>query len=174
MPSLQLRLFNQTDALHVSQWIVDPQYETFFRNNSILPTFEECATYPAWANNLVMMVIAQDEQGQWQTIGMVNGYYSSLRNQSIHAGILLTVEAQKKGFGSDAMTMWVDYLFRRIGMRMVILELVDPTFIDPLLKRGFVEGGRIKEACKLKGEWSDEYRMYATREMWRPVYGNRD
>ena len=170
---LKLRLFNQADAIFVSQWIIDPDYETFFRNNSILPTFEECGNYPSWSNNLVMMVMVQDQQNNWQTVGMVNGYHASMRNQSIHAGCLISVEAQKAGIGHRAFAEWVDLLLKRMGVRMVIAEIVDPTLIEPLRKCGFQDGGRIPEACKIKGEWVDEHRLWITKEHWRESYVRR-
>ena len=154
-PKVSFRLFNATDGLLISLWITNQAYLTFFRHNAVMPSFEDCSRYPTWSNNIVMMVV--DEAGS--TIGMVNGYYANWRNRVIHAGILLTEEAQHRGYGHAAFAQWVFYLAERFGFRKIVAEIVEERLVKPMERFGFEVEGVYKSECLINGEYTDEYRL---------------
>lgn len=162
-PKINLRLFmGNIDGPRIAQWIMDHDYATFFRNNSILPTYEECAAYPTWSQNLVMMV----DDIKHQTIGMVIGYQSSYRNRTIKAGALIDKHIQGAGFGHAAQCTWIEFLFKRLGFRKVIVENIEERFTEPYFKVGFQLEGRHKAEAMVDGVWTDEIRMACFQEDW--------
>jgi RimJ/RimL family protein N-acetyltransferase len=174
---LKLRLFSQSDGIRfISKWVIDPDYATFWRNNSVLPTLEECVNYPGWSQNVVMMVDLihdlPDENASITTIGMVTGYHVCHKNGYISAGIILNKEYQGQGLGHNAQTLWIDYLFKRMGFRKVIVENLKEHFTEPYLKTGFfVEGNYIKHSKDkdVIGKYNDEVRMACFAEDWKGV-----
>jgi RimJ/RimL family protein N-acetyltransferase len=169
---LKLRLFSQSDGIRfISKWVVDPEYATFWRNNSVLPTLEECANYPAWSQNVVMMVDAvHEEENVVMTIGMVTGYHVCHKNGYISAGIILDKDFQGHGLGHNAQTLWIDYLFKRMGFRKIIVENLKAHFTEPYLKVGFfVEGNYIRHSKDkdVLGGYNDEVRMACFAEDWK-------
>jgi|YelNatPaOPRAMG01_1025707.scaffolds.fasta_scaffold38887_2 RimJ/RimL family protein N-acetyltransferase len=161
-PEVKLRLFTASDAIYIAKWIIDEDYLTFFRYTSILPTLEECANYPAWSQNIVMMVMDENNN----TIGMVNAYHVNYRNQTCKAGILIDKSVQAKGYGHAAYAKWINFLFDKMNFRKVIAEIVDEKWIEPLQKCGFeIEGKHLRE-CKLNGAYLDEYRLAVFKETW--------
>lgn len=163
---LQLRLFSHLDGVLVSHWVTSPEYEVFFRNNAILPTREECANYPNWSQNIVIM-IDNVEGNQGTTIGMAIAYHVNYRNRSAKAGLLLDKEFQKKGHGHNAQFLWLNFLFNRLGFRKVIVENVDEYLTKPYLEAGFfIEGRHLKESL-VNGEYVDEIRMACFNDEWK-------
>lgn len=165
LEKIRLRLFSaqKGDGALIAEWITDPDYITFFRNNSVLPTFEECCAYPAWSQNLVMMV---DYEGQ--TIGMVNGYHANYRNSTVHAGAILDKRFHGLGLGHTAQVAWINCLFQRHRFRKVIVDNIHEHFTEPYLKIGFFEEGRHKAEAWVNGEWRDEIRMACFVDGFKP------
>jgi len=165
-PKLKLRLFiGQIDGPRIASWIADPEYATFFRNNAVLPSYEECFNYPAWSQNIVMMV--EDEKGD--TVGMVCGYGLNYRNRSIKSGIIIDKRFQNQKYGHAAHDIWFRYLFERLAFRKIIVENVDEVYTDPYYKVGFQLVGRLKAHCKVKGEYCDEILMECFDDDYKPI-----
>lgn len=165
---VKLRPFTSTDGYKISEWVSDMEYFKFFRNNAFLPTVEECCNFPAWAQNIVMMVEIDN-----QCIGFVNAYQVNMRNRIAHAGCLIDKEFQRNGVGHDAMTEWITYLFNRFGFRKIVVEHVDEYLTPAYLESGFTTVGRYKANCDILGELKDEIALECFREDWEPqIRGN--
>ena len=117
MGTMRLRLWSMADGQLIQKWMSDPAYFSFFRGNSLIPTAEDCANYPAWSGNMVMMLEGLHGDG-FVTYGMAIGYHANWRNGTIKAGILLDKSIQGSGFGYDAISFWTKFLFGR-GFRKV-------------------------------------------------------
>lgn len=156
---IKLRPFTNNDGYQISKWVTDLDYYKFFRNNSMMPTFEDCCNYPTWSQNLVMMIDYGDK-----TIGFVNAYQVNHRNRIIHAGCLIDKEYWGNNVGHDSMSEWISYLFNRFGFRKIIVENVDEFLTASYLDCGFTTVGRRKAHCDLFGVYVDEIEMEVFRE----------
>jgi RimJ/RimL family protein N-acetyltransferase len=159
-----LRPFTQSDGYIISQWVSDLDYFKFFRNNAFLPTVEDCCNFPAWAQNIIMIL---EKDGQ--TIGMVNAYQVNIRNKTAHAGCLIDKKFQGNNTGHDAMTRWITYVFNRFGFRKIFVEHVDEYLTAAYLSCGFTQAGRLKGNCDIMGQWMDEIVLECFRDDWKPV-----
>lgn len=156
---MNFRLFCAQDGYQIAKWMTDPVYFNFFRGNSMIPTLEECASYPAWSGNIVMMLEGADESGGSHVCGMAIGYHANWRAGTVKAGVLIDKSCQKSKLGRDAMMKWAQFLFTR-GFRKVAVEFVDEWLVEPLKKIGFFEESRHYQECKDQfGEEIDEIRM---------------
>jgi len=165
---LRLRCFSAIlDASLVAGWFADEAYEVFFRNVTVIPTREECANFPAWSQNLTMIVEIESKPGEWFPCGMVVGYHVNLRSRTVKAGILIDKKLHRLGFGHNAQTLWIDYLFKRLGFRKVVVENIHEHFTKPYQDVGFTIEGRFIKEHIVGGEYVDEIRMYCFLEDWK-------
>lgn len=166
--NLKLRHFlSHIDGPLIADWVLDDAYATFFRSCVFLPSFEDCMNYPAWSQNMVMMVEADGK-----TVGMVTGYHANFRSRTIKSGLLIDKRFQNSGYGYDAHVMWIDHLFNRRGIRKVVVEIVEPHLIGACTRMGFQEEGRYIKEAEIKGEYVDEIRLACFKEGFKTVYQN--
>lgn len=164
---LTLRMFvSQFDGPRIALWINDDRYNTYFRNNAFIPSFEDCMQYPHWSQNLIMMV--DDDKGN--TIGMASAYHANYKSRVIKAGMLIDANCQRKKYGHNAQTMWLEYLFKKLGFRKIVVENIHEHFTDPYIKVGFKEEGRLVKEAFVNGEYLDEIRMSCFAEEFKPYY----
>ena len=159
-PDVKFRLFHREDGPIISEWATDLDYAFFFRRSLLIPSLDDCVNYPAWSQNIIMMV--EDSSGS--VIGLVNGYHADFKNKVICAGIILDKKVHKKGFAHNAYLGWANYLIDRYGFRKVVAEIVDPVFVEPLKNVGFFLEGTFKDECFIAGRLVDEYRLAFMRE----------
>jgi RimJ/RimL family protein N-acetyltransferase len=83
-------------------------------------------------------------------------------------GIALLPEARGKGIGTAALTQLVEFAFVRRNLRRVHLVAIGTNLdgIGCYRKVGFVEEGRRREHCWVRGEYVDEIIMGLLRSDW--------
>ncbi|HEY3716776.1 MAG TPA: GNAT family protein [Jatrophihabitantaceae bacterium] len=83
-------------------------------------------------------------------------------------GIGLTAHAVGKGYGTDALRVLVRYAFTRRNLRRLHLVVVasNERAIASYRKVGFVEEGRRREHCWVRGAYEDEVIMGLLRSEW--------
>jgi len=88
-------------------------------------------------------------------------------------GISLTMDSAGQGYGSDALRVLVDYAFTRRNLRRVHLSVIasNERAIASYRKVGFVEEGRRREHCWVRGAYVDEVIMGLLRSEWRSSRG---
>jgi RimJ/RimL family protein N-acetyltransferase len=88
-------------------------------------------------------------------------------------GISLALDAAGKGYGSDALRVLVDFAFTRRNLRRLHLSVLasNERAIASYRKVGFVEEGRRREHCWVRGAYVDEVIMGLLRSEWRPSRG---
>jgi RimJ/RimL family protein N-acetyltransferase len=128
---------------------------------SVIPTIEECANYPAWTQNVIMMVLLDGEP-----IGMATAYYINYRNKTVRLGMLIDKAFQGNGCGHSAMSQWIDRWFKN-GFRKISVDNIDEHFTEPYLKVGFFVEGRFAKQCLVGGEYKDEIVMSCFLEDWK-------
>lgn len=93
------------------------------------------------------------------------------RNAAV--SISLTVDATGQGYGSDALRVLVDYAFTRRNLRRLHLSVIatNERAIGAYRKVGFVEEGRRREHCWVRGGYVDEVIMGLLRSDRRATPG---
>jgi RimJ/RimL family protein N-acetyltransferase len=83
-------------------------------------------------------------------------------------GISLLSSETGKGYGTDALRVLIDYAFTRRNLRRVHLIVLasNERAIASYRKLGFVEEGRLREHCWVRGAYVDEVRMGLLRAEW--------
>lgn len=161
-PKVHFRPFTPQDGYKIAEWFFDPAYEAMFRNTLITPTLEDCANFPVWSQQMVMMVV--NEGGE--TVGMVTGYYLNLKAKNLHCGILLDKKFHGQKYGNSTQLAWFNFLFKQRGFRKIIVENVHMQFTEPYQRRGFEVEGVHKKECLMNGEYVDEIRLACLAENW--------
>ena len=87
-------------------------------------------------------------------------------------GIDIVEEAYwEKGLGTEALFLWVDYLFRERGLTRIGFStwVGNQRMIAVGLKLGFAEECRIRNGCEVGGKFYDRIKMGILREEWDNV-----
>jgi len=102
-------------------------------------------------------------------IGWVNIYHREDDPHMTEIGINVPEEKYwGKGFGTEALFLWIDYLFRERGLTRIGFSTWDgnKSMIAVGRKLGFTEEGRIRRGCEVKGEFYDRIKMGILRDEW--------
>ncbi|MEO8889122.1 MAG: GNAT family protein [Jatrophihabitantaceae bacterium] len=86
-------------------------------------------------------------------------------------GLGLVAEARGQGYGTEALRQLVEFAFVRRNLRRVHLAVVasNAGAIASYRKVGFVEEGRRREHCWVRGHYEDEVLMGLLRSQWAPA-----
>jgi RimJ/RimL family protein N-acetyltransferase len=107
---------------------------------------------------------------QGVAIGWVNRYSRGSQLDEWCVGInLCEDEWLNRGYGSEALTLWVDYLFENSEIHRLALESwsFNPRMIRVAEKLGFRHEGRLREAQRWRGEWLDKLQFGLLRSEWQ-------
>jgi RimJ/RimL family protein N-acetyltransferase len=118
-----------------------------------------------------------DHQGDAEFIVTLDGtavgrcliFREDALSRHAEVGIALLPEARGKGIGTEAMRQLVEFAFIRRNLRRVYLWVLSSNAagIASYKKLGFVEEGRHREHCWVRGEYEDEVAMGLLRSEWR-------
>ncbi len=102
-------------------------------------------------------------------LGWVNRYGRGSQTDEWCVGINLCEDDQlNRGLGTEALTLWVDYLFGNSGIHRLALETwsFNPRMARVAEKVGFCAEGRLREAQAWQGEWLDKLQYGLLRQEW--------
>jgi len=102
-------------------------------------------------------------------IGWVSAYYSERDPHATEIGISIQAdELWGKGIGTEAFSLWTDYLFRELNLTRIGFTTWqgNPAMLKVGAKLGFVEEARIRKSCFVRGEFYDRVSMGILREEW--------
>jgi RimJ/RimL family protein N-acetyltransferase len=105
--------------------------------------------------------------------GRVNLFGEDLLARHAEVGIALLPEARGKGIGTAALAQLVEFAFVRRNLRRLHLIVIasNAAGIGSYRKVGFVEEGRRREHCWVRGHYEDEVIMGLLRSEWRAARG---
>ena len=109
------------------------------------------------------------EAGDGKHIGWVVVYYDSTDPHMTEIGIDIAEDAYwGKGYGKQALELWVDHLFRERGFTRLGFSTWSGNagMIRLGEKLGFSEEARIRRGCEVKGVFYDRIKMGILREEW--------
>jgi RimJ/RimL family protein N-acetyltransferase len=102
-------------------------------------------------------------------IGWVNAYHSERDPHATEIGISIQAdELWDKGIGTEAFSLWTDYLFQELSLMRVGFTTWqgNPRMLKVGAKLGFIEEARIRKNCFVRGEFYDRVSMGILREEW--------
>jgi RimJ/RimL family protein N-acetyltransferase len=103
-----------------------------------------------------------------EPIGTCSLFQEDTLARHAELGIALRLGVAGKGYGTDALRVLVEYAFTRRNLRRVHLIVVasNERAIASYRKVGFVEEGRRREHCWVRGAYVDEVIMGLLRSEW--------
>ncbi len=102
-------------------------------------------------------------------IGWVNVYHNDLDPHMTEIGIdIVEDDFWGCGIGEEALTLWINYLFTERNFTRLGFETweLNKGMIKLGEKLGFIEEGRIRKGCEVKGVFYDRVKMGILRSEW--------
>lgn len=101
-------------------------------------------------------------------VGNISLWGAHPKDRCATIGVALGREHIGRGYGTDAMRVFVDYGFREMGLHRIQLGVVpfNPAGIRAYEKVGFVVEGRHRQAVWHDGRWYDEVLMSILHHEW--------
>ena len=92
-----------------------------------------------------------------------------LNGNYMEIGYILAPSERKKGYGSEAIKIIVDYLFlsKELVRIQAITGLENLASCNALEKAGFTKDGIMRNSGFIRGEWKDGCLYSITREEWK-------
>jgi len=159
--------------------------EVLYRLHSELDTFEERS--PSSPAPLTLAAFRQRRAQRDSTasadftitvdgdaVGRVNLFGEDPLARHAEVGIALLPEARGKGVGTAALAQVVEFAFVRRNLRRLHLVVIasNAAGIASYRKVGFVEEGRRREHCWVRGHYEDEVIMGLLRSDWLAALGS--
>lgn len=112
-----------------------------------------------------VFVIAVDGEA----VGTVSLFHEDPLARHAEVGVALLAQARGKGYGTEALRLIVAFAFTRRNLRRVHLSVLgsNAAALASYRKAGFVEEGRRREHCWVRGRYEDEIAMGLLRDEWR-------
>ncbi|KKO52992.1 GNAT family N-acetyltransferase [Paenibacillus sp. DMB20] len=104
-----------------------------------------------------------------RAIGIVTYYWEHQPTRWLEAGIIIYLpEYWSGGYGTEALSLWVDFLFEHltIGRVGITTWSGNPRMMRCAEKAGLKLEGRMRKCRYYNGEYYDSIRMGITREEW--------
>jgi RimJ/RimL family protein N-acetyltransferase len=102
-------------------------------------------------------------------VGRCTMFHEDPLARHAEVGVALLPQARGKGYGTDALRLMVDFAFTRRNLRRVYLSVLasNTVALASYRKVGFVEEGRRRDHCWVRGRYVDEISMGLLRDEWR-------
>jgi RimJ/RimL family protein N-acetyltransferase len=103
-----------------------------------------------------------------RAVGVCTLFHEDQLSRHAEVGISLLPDARGRGYGTDALRCIVEFGFVRRNLRRLYLRVLasNEPAIASYRKVGFVEEGRGREHCWVRGQWVDEIAMGLLRSDW--------
>ena len=104
-----------------------------------------------------------------EVIGTVNYYWEDESTRWLEAGIVIYPSRYwNRGWGTEALALWIDYLFRHLEIARVGLTTWsgNPRMVRAAEKLGMKMEGRLRKCRYYQGVYYDSIRMGILREEW--------
>jgi ribosomal-protein-alanine N-acetyltransferase len=160
--TVNLRVVEREDLPVIAEWLNNPEFFNYapFPQRSMTEFGKQYDNLPSDSKWFVI------EKKDGSKIGFV--YHESVGNQ-MEIGYAMLPAERNKGYGTEAITIIVDYLFltKRIMRIQVTTELRNKASVEVLEKNGFKREGTIRKMEFVRGQWRDEYLYSILREEWK-------
>lgn len=145
------------ELLLIRQDEPDPETSEILNDLSILENLSESRSYPApMPANICFKILKDDE-----TIGQACLKGIRWINHKSEISMFIRKDMQTKGYGGQALKSIIEYAFNRLNLYRLEAEVIDgnTASVKLLLRNGFVEEGRLREAKYVNGKYKDLLRF---------------
>ncbi|MBA7503138.1 Spermidine N(1)-acetyltransferase [subsurface metagenome] len=172
----RLRALEKSDLAKVWEWLNDEEVMWFWAapgNTQSLPEVEQWFTrLQEVADHPSKQFIIENEEGT--PIGQIFYEHLDTKHQRTEVGILIgEKEYWGKGYGTDAMIAFLDYLFNELGLHRVYLHLqsYNTRALKSYEKCGFIQEGILRHHSFTRGEYYDDLIMGILRTEFNQRHG---
>jgi RimJ/RimL family protein N-acetyltransferase len=160
--NVNLLVVDKEDLPLISEWLNDPE----FFNHAPFPQRSRVDMEKQYGNlssDSKWFVVEKKDRSR---IGFV---YYELKGDQLEIGYALLPSERNKGYGTEAITIIVDYLFltRQTVRIQATTDLRNKASQKVLEKNEFKREGIIRKAGFVRGRWRDEYLYSILREEWK-------
>jgi aminoglycoside 6'-N-acetyltransferase len=160
--NVNLRVVEKGDLPLIAEWLNNPLFFNYapFPQRSRAELERQYDSLPSESKWFVV------EKKDGSKIGFI---YHELEGSQTEIGYALLPSERNKGYGTEAITIIVDYLFltRQIVRIQATTDLRNKASRRVLEKNGFQREGIIRKAGFVRGQWRDEYLYGILREEWK-------
>jgi ribosomal-protein-alanine N-acetyltransferase len=160
--TVNLRVVEREDLSLVAEWLNNPEFFNYapFPQRSRAELEKQYDNLPSDSKWFVV------EKKDSSKIGFL---YNELEASQIEIGYAMLPAERNKGYGTEAITIIVDYLFltRQIEKIQATTDLRNKASAKVLEKNGFKREGTIRKKEFVRGQWRDEYLYSVLREEWK-------
>lgn len=154
------------------QIAVSDRNSLLWRYHGQVPPFDVFVNQ-LYANAFAQFVVRRPDDGH--RLGHVLTYNGDLRNRHAHVGAVMAEEAQASGHGTEALEIFIDYLFAMWDFRGLFAEVPQyiaearPGVFDWQERMPFELTGRRPDFHYLLGRYWDDMIYYLPRARWRDL-----
>jgi RimJ/RimL family protein N-acetyltransferase len=160
--NVSLRVAEKGDLPLIAEWLNNPEFFNYapFPQRSRAELERQYDSLPSESKWFVV------EKKDGSKIGFV---YYEFEGSQMEIGYALLPSERNKGYGTEAITIIVDYLFltRQIVRIQATTDLRNKASQRVMEKNGFTREGTIRKAGFVRGHWRDEYLYSILREEWK-------
>lgn len=165
---INLRPQRKEDAEFIAKYQEDPDVVDNYYMGYTLPPLKEFVE--RWYEH-----ISSDKEGygfvienkQGEFLGSCHTMWMNMRNGTTYIAIFIGhPDYRSKGYGTEAMKLFLNFLFNEVGLRKVKLNVFgfNKRAIRCYEKSGYIVEGINKKEIYRYGEYHDTYAMCITRE----------
>jgi len=160
---VRVRSLEREDLPRVWQWFNDEDVMYYWASPGSMVSMAELERHfskSLEATDYGRWFIIEDE-GQ-RPIGLMMYFNLDRRHRRAEVGILIgEKDCWDKGYGTEAMIIFLDYLFNELGLHRVYLHTQDYNLraFKSYEKCGFVKEGVVRERYFIKGKYHDGFLM---------------
>jgi RimJ/RimL family protein N-acetyltransferase len=160
--TVNLRVVEKEDLPLIAEWLNDPVFFNYapFPQRSRAEFEKQHDNLPSTSK----WFVAEKKDGS--KIGFL---YHELEGSQMEIGYAMLPTERNKGYGTEAITIIVDYLFltKQIVRIQVTTEPRNKASVRVLEKNGFKREGTIRKMEFVRGQWVDEHLYSILREEWK-------
>jgi RimJ/RimL family protein N-acetyltransferase len=182
---LNLRPLEKEDLDSIKEMRNDPQ--TWHWLTDVFPVQDQEAWFEKLQKNRNCLYLAVEKklpvdtgfsplgipliQPKAELVGMIRSDEWDRTNRSVRIGIDIAPWCHRQGFGTEAFSAFIDYLFAQQNMHRIWFLVADGNAIAQGLynKLGFKEEGRQRQALFRDGEYHDYISMSLLEEEWKAL-----
>lgn len=160
---VRIRSLEREDLPKVWQWLNDGDVMYYWASPGSMVSMAELERHFSksleTADTRRWFII--EGEGQ-RPIGLMMCFNLDQRHRRAEVGILIgEKDCWDKGYGTEAMVLFLDYLFNELGLHRVYLHTQDYNLraIKSYEKCGFVKEGVVRERYFVKGKYHDGFLM---------------
>lgn len=168
--SIILRVAEKEDATLLAQWLNDPEFQgdsQDFPAQVSKVQLEKRISEPLSSPMQWVDFIIEKKDGT--KIGWMSHYIGSQNFGWMEIGYVLIPSERRKGYGTEAIQIVVDYLFltKEIVRIQAVTNVKNIGSQRVLEKANFKREGTLRKALYVRGEWTDGYLYSILREEWK-------